>query len=559
MRSLRACLLDEPLPRLMAMADLWDAPIEATSAHDVAGTLALYMLQRERLAAARASLPPDARSALDALVAARGRMPAAAFERRFGGIRPMGPGRLERERPWQSPANAAEHLWYRGFIFRAFDRLSGAPTEVIFVPGDMLALLGAEPHAPHDEFTASQAPPSDLRPSKCLDDVVTLLCFIRNHEVRTKAGDAWDAASRRTVAPMLRDPDGAIENDPNGRFTFLTHLLARLGWTRPEQGRLRLTPQPVAQWLQSAPDAQRDALFTAWLNDPEWNDLAHVDGLALEMTHTWSSDPARARKAIVSLWEKWRSERGATTRSAYADSPASSLERSLISDFVAYVHQRAPDFARPDGRYDTWHVRDARTGEFLHGFENWERVEGALIRYIIEKPLRWLGDSDEADADPPTPPFRVTADGRIIVARHLRYERFQVARVADWIETRADAYAYRLSPRSLDRARAQGIRAGRVVEFLEQTGGQALPTGLKRALLRWEERGAELRLETTVILRAQDGATMDALLRLPQMRRLVAERLAPNCIAIRPRDVEAARTVIAESGLLVDAAQSSGC
>ncbi len=537
----------------MAMADLWDAPIEATSAHDAAGALALHMLQRERLAAARASLPPDARSALDTLVAARGRMPAATFERRFGSIRPMGPGRLERERPWQSPANAAEHLWYRGFIFRAFDRLSGAPTEVVFVPGDMLALLGIEPRIPHEEFTTSQAQPSDLRQSKCLDDVVTLLCFIRNHEVRTKAGDMWDTASRRAVAPMLRDPDGAIENDPKGRFVFLTHLIARLGWTRPEQGRLRLIPQPVAQWLQSAPNVQRDALFNAWLNDSEWNDLTHVDGLALEMTHTWSSDPVRTRKAIVGLWERWRSEREDATR-PISTPPSLFPDQSLISDFVTYVHEHDPDFARPDGRYDTWHVRDVRTGQFLHGFEHWERVEGALIRYIIEKPLRWLSDLDEAGTAPPTPPFQVTDDGRIIVARHLRYERFQVARVADWIATRTDAYAYWLSPRSLDRARAQGIRAGRVIEFLDETGGQALPASLKRALLRWEERGAEVRLETMVILRAQDGTTMDALLRLPKMRRLVAERFAPNCIAIRRRDADAARAAIIESGLLVDIA-----
>ncbi|BCX05638.1 MAG: hypothetical protein KatS3mg053_3576 [Candidatus Roseilinea sp.] len=547
----------------MAMADLWDAPVEATSARDVAHALALHMLQRERLAATRESLPPDVRSALDALVAARGRMPAAAFERRFGSIRPMGPGRLERERPWLSPVNPAEHLWYRGFIFRAFDRLSGTPTEVVFVPGDMLTLLGAEPRASHEELAAApaQPSPSDLRPSKCLDDVVTLLCFIRNHGVRAKAGDTWDAASRRAVAPMLRDPDGAIENDPNGRFAFLTHLIARLGWTRPEQNRLRLIPQPVAQWLQSPPDVQRDALFDAWLNDAEWNDLAHVAGLTLEMTHAWSNDPVRARKAIVGLWEKWRLEIGDSTRRisdfqspiSHPPSPISNLQ-SLTSDFIAYVHRHDPDFARPDGRYDTWHVRDARTGEFLHGFENWERIEGALIRYIIEKPLRWLSDLDEESASPPASPFHVTDDGKIIIARHLRYERFQVARVADWIETRADGYAYQLSPRSLDRARAQGIRAGRVIAFLEETSGQALPVGLKRALSRWEERGAEVRLEAMMILRAQDSATMDALLRLPQMRRLRIERFAPNCIAIRPCDAGAVRAAIVESGLLVDVA-----
>ncbi|MCS7057138.1 MAG: helicase-associated domain-containing protein [Thermoflexales bacterium] len=547
MRSLRACLLDEPLPRLMAVAELWDAAVEATSARDVAHALALHMLQPERLMAARESLAPDARSALDALLAARGRMPAATFERRFGAIRPMGPGRLERERPWRAPASAAEHLWYRGFIFRTFDRLSGAPTEVVFVPGDMLALLGGEPRAAQEEFATPQAQPpsSDSRPSKCLDDVVTLLCFIRNHAVKTKDGKAWDAASRRAVAPMLRDADGAIENDPNGRFAFLTHLIARLGWVRPEQNRLRLVAQPVAHWLQSSPDAQRSALFDAWLNDAEWNDLAHVDGLTLEMTHAWSNDPVRARKAVVGLWEGWRSSLGDAARSA-------AQLQSLIPDFVAYVRRHDPDFARPDGRYDTWHVRDARTGEFLSGFEHWERVEGALIRYIVEKPLRWLSDLNEDTSAAPDSPFHVTDDGRILIARHLRYERFQTSRVADWVATRADDYVYRLSPHALERARGQGIRAGRVIEFLEQTSGRPAPTGLKQALLRWEERGAELRMEPIVILRAQDGATLDALLRLPALRRLMVERLAPNCVAIRQRDAHAARAAIVASGMLVD-------
>ena len=540
MRTLRACLLDEPLPRLMAMADLWDAPIEGASPGDVAGALAAHILHRENLLAGRESLPPEARDALDALIAARGRMPVAAFERRFGAIRPMGPGKLERERPWLSPINPAEKLWYHGFIFRAFDRTSGAPTEVMFVPADLLELLKAQPAAPGEEFRSAPHSPAALarRQSPFLDDVATLLCYIRNHDVRAKPGGEWDSASRRAIAPMLRDPDGVHDHEPRGRFAFLTHLIARLGWVRPEQNRLRLIPQPVAEWLQSAPEAQHSALFDAWLNDPDWNDLAHVEGLALEMTHAWSNDPVRARKAIVAMWRAWQSEAGEG--------------RPPPADFVSRVRALNPDFARPDGRYDTWHVRDARTGEFLHGFENWERVEGALIRHILERPLRWLSDGEEAAVEPPPSPFQVTDDGQVVIERRLRYERFQLARIADWVEVRPATYVYRISPRSLSRAQTQGIRVGRVVEFLEQNSGQALPAGLRRALLRWQERGAEVRLEPAAIVRAPDGATMDALLRSPRVRRLVLERFAPNCIAIRQRDADEARAAIIESGLLVD-------
>ena len=53
-------------------------------------------------------------------------------------------------------------------------------------------------------------------------------------------------------------------------------------------------------------------------------------------------------------------------------------------------------------------------------------------------------------------------------------------------------------------------------------------------------------------MRAPDGATMDALLRSPRMRRLVLERFAPTCVVIRQRDADEARAAIIESGLLVD-------
>ena len=137
MRLLRACLLDEPLPRLIAMADLWDASLEVASAREVAEALALHMLQPGMAQQARNELPQEARAALDALLQAKGKMPSAAFERRFGAVRPMGPGKLERERPWLTPANAAEILWYRGFIFRAFDRAVSNPSEMAFVPSDL--------------------------------------------------------------------------------------------------------------------------------------------------------------------------------------------------------------------------------------------------------------------------------------------------------------------------------------------------------------------------------------------------------------------------------------
>ncbi len=101
LRSLRSALIDEPLAKLLAIADVWDAPVQATSPKEIADSLAVHVLNAGVLGEIRAGLPTQAQTALETLLGAGGKMPVAGFERRFGVIRAMGPGRLERERPWE--------------------------------------------------------------------------------------------------------------------------------------------------------------------------------------------------------------------------------------------------------------------------------------------------------------------------------------------------------------------------------------------------------------------------------------------------------------------------
>ena len=60
MRSLRAALLDEPLAKLMAIADTWDAAIQATSPKDVAESLSSHILHAEVLTDGVEGLPAHA-------------------------------------------------------------------------------------------------------------------------------------------------------------------------------------------------------------------------------------------------------------------------------------------------------------------------------------------------------------------------------------------------------------------------------------------------------------------------------------------------------------------
>lgn len=543
MRPLRSALLDEPLAKLMAIVDVWDATIQATSQKEIAEALATHALQPEIAREVREGLPAQAQTALSVLLRAGGKMPVAAFERRFGVIRPMGPGRLERERPWNAPVSPAETLWYRGIIFRAFDKGSGAPVESIYVPSDLHPLLDdgdAQLDASAPVRAISSVSDDDASP--LLDDVTTILCFAQNNDVRVRADGLWDAISRASLARMLRDPDGAADAHPDRRFAFLLNVLTRLGWLRAQDGKLRLAAQPVSTWLQQDGAARRTVLMNAWRNDPDWNDLSHVETIELQMQHSWSNDALRERHAILRMLDEWVSEHSALTTG---------------DAFVAHVKRTNPDFARVDGRYDTWHIRDVLTGAFLQGFEAWDRVEAALIRYVIGGPLRWLEDGRVAarlsqTGEAPAAPFFVAADGAITISGALAFERFQLSRVADWLDKQAGAYVYALTPRSLKRASDQGIKPQRVREFLEEKSAAQLPARLAGAIDRWVERGPEARLESALLLRTRDAAALDALLKLDPVRRALIERLAPNCALIRAHDARAVRAAIAGSGVLVD-------
>ncbi|MGQ9815813.1 MAG: hypothetical protein ACUVR3_11810, partial [Candidatus Roseilinea sp.] len=346
MRLLKSCLLDEPLPRLSAIADAWDIALEAASTYEMADALAKHMLTRDAVNRAISALYPEAQAALGALVAANGRMPAATFERRFGAVRPMGPGKLERERPWLSPANATEMLWYRGFIFRGFDRSLSNPVDVFYLPVDLLPIVveaknwrieRAEARASQTTSAgaSSAIPPLGLG-QDTLADITTLLSHIQNAPVRLQADGHWPARSAQAIEPMLRHA-GLNQSQRNKRFALVQRLITRMGWLRATHPALRLAPQPVMDWLRMPAVAQLRALWEAWRDDPEWNDLRQVERLSFEMEHAWSNHPLAERAAICRLLADWVRQRNRHT--------------VVVADFLDYMRTVHPDFARIDGRY----------------------------------------------------------------------------------------------------------------------------------------------------------------------------------------------------------------
>mgnify|MGYP001070364893 CR=1 FL=1 len=564
MRILRQCLLDTNLARLRAIARFWDVELMASRQRDAAMQLAQVMATPEAITYAWGTLPEDQRQALKQLLATDGQMPLRIFTREWGEIRSMGPGRLARERPWQTPISSAEGLWYTGFISRAFEQGEDDAYEVIFIPPEIRDHLPV-PSASSPALTLEASPdPSVVHSSgdAFLDDVCTLLAYLQNERMRPGRDEGgWPARHADDLARRLRDPDPT-------RMSLLQHLTQRLGWLRvTDSNHLRPDPGPVTAWLQSPTDQQRSVLAVAWQEDSIWNDLFHVPTLHPEDTGAWRNDPLRARKSICqhleictpNIWYK-------------------------IGDFVAAIKQIDPDFQRPGGDYDAWYIRDAATGAYLSGFESWEAIEGAFIRYLITGPLAWLGLTDLGAVTPNQPwtVFRLTAAGAVclnladqslpqteptpldlrpnftlLVPPPRRYERFQLARVADWVnsppaEEVKGFFIYRLAPNSLERARQQGISVTRVLEFLNQVTDAPVHRSVEAALTRWDARGIEARLERVMLLRLSDEDLMTQVKSSPLTRSFIQERIGPTAALVRECDWANLASALGEMGLFPD-------
>ena len=548
MRTLRQCLFDCDLALLRAIAAQWGVDLPTNRHDDAVETLATRLADPAAQAEMSSSLPDAEREALAAILRMGGVMPVGAFARHFGQVRPMGPGRLERERPWESPVSVAESLWYRGLVFKAFDQGPGEMQEVIFVPLELHRVLSTQ-SAPFGRarLVAVFAPAATQGAhAQLADDMCSFLAYIYAAAVHAAPGEPLPQRHLRPFGCQLRDGNLV-------RLDLLTHLAARLSLVKLDASPLRPEPQEATAWLQSHTLLQQRILFEGWRDSTGWNDLWHVPTLRCEDTGSWHNDPLAARRVALDTLAKL--DPGAWYR---------------LEDFVAAIRESAPDFQRPGGDYTTWYIRDATSNQYLTGFESWDRVEGALLQFLVGGPLRWLGmveldvaaavfcitpvgwwllgQGDAPSLDEDTT-FAVHADGRVEVGAARRYDRFQLARVADWMIS-GPIYTFQITPSSLERARAQRIGSDRIVNFLQDASQAPVPEALIGALRRWGTRGTEAWAQQAAVLRLARPELLDQLVESPQTRKYIRETISSTVALIAPRDWPDLLAALLEMGLL---------
>lgn len=536
---------------LHIVAELWGIDISPCKESELVNFLTKSIIEKVSNPEIINEFPPDVQSALDDLISNQGAMPWSVFSHRHGSIRDMGAGRRDREKPYQNPTSPAEYLWYRGILFRAFQDTERGAEEFAYIPQELLSVIpqkGETTNLPPGRLALTdECQIHYLTNDSILDHTCTLLAALRlgydRNQLEAIAAEWLSAPTDTSAKPYyLPTIEGLI------KLLNSAKLLSEDEIPRPELTR---------SFLEAERGEALKQLFLSWKNSSEFNELRMIPNLIFE--GKWQNDAQKSRQGILDFLSK------IPTKTWWN-----------IDSFIYDIKLQNPDFQRHAGEYDSWYIRSADTHGSLRGFEHWDDIEGALIRFTLCAPLHWLGIVDLASAKESSPilAFRITswgdsllrgqlptgfmeekapvfayADGRIRIPVYApRAVRYQISRFCHWQQRKAEEYHYRITPESLESATKQGLRVDQFISLLQRHASR-VPPNLIKALSRWEKFGCEARFEQVTVLRVRDAELIDKL-KKSKAARFLGDSLGPTTIIIKPGGLEKVQGFLSEQGYL---------
>ena len=553
MRTLLHTLQDQDLGYLRIIAELWGLDLPPGTTREVAEALTQDMTTSDTIGEIIEALPAKASEALHALGQLGGKSPWNAWDRKYGPLRAMGPGRRDREQPWREPSSISEVLWYRGLLGRAFIDTAKGPEEFAYVPQELLAWLQRQPQNNPVPLIDQISPPT-IRieaAATIIDDCTTLLAALRR---QIKPSTTLPKALRQFIRSHLIHPDS---------LDLSLALIRSIGLL--SAGSLEADLEAVRDFLLADRVLSLQKLYSTWKNASRWNDLAGLPGLR-SGGDVWPNDPRLVRKTLI----RWlgRLQVG---------------QWYSLSALIRAIYEEDPAFQRPGGHFDTWYMHDAE-GIPLNGIEHWYAIEGALLRSILKGPLRWFGVI-ELGRDKPEGPltsFRPTqlsrlledphsklpsvaesgkatirADGQISVPRLApRSTRYQLARILDWERQEEHNYNYRLSIRAIREADRQKLNLNQVRAVLTQASETDLPPSVLQALQRFEQQGYDAKLNQQQLLTVSDESLMHTIRTHPSTKRFLQEVLNNKTAIVRSDQWEQLIQAAVRMGILIDGPES---
>jgi hypothetical protein len=341
---------------------------------------------------------------------------------------------------------------------------------------------------------------------------------------------------------------------------LLVHLLHEIGVLSAPP--VKPLPNPLRAFLEISAENALVELLQTWRDSRTWNDLAHVPGLSTA-GKTWPNNPLTTRQLLLDYLAK-------LPRETWWD----------LESFVSGIKTQNPGFQRPAGDFESWYLSRTEDGSFLQGFEHWDSVDGALVRFLLRGPLHCLGACDigfHQFKDSPTafrlnkradslfnspsplspekaePPVQLSPSGRILVpASASRVHHYQIARFCTWVDLDKRGYHFQLTPSALKTAQEQNLKLNHVRAILETASEAPIHPLLKRSLSRWERKGQEASLARGLILKVSDPEVMKNLRSDRSVSRYLGESLGPRTAEVNEKDWEKLCNAAAKLGYLID-------
>lgn len=566
MPDLLHSLLNQDIGHLRIIAELWRLELDSTDSDSAREELSASLLDANLLAELVDSLPPEADSAIAALISSNGRIAWAAFTRQFGDIREMGAGKRDREHPHRNPISVSEILFYRGILARAFFETDKGSQEFAYIPDDLFELIS---HRDTESQRENQKESPRLRDSAAKNEPLGRPASPAEKGTEIPANDFILDDATTLLAALRMGRSNWSQSIPKGQFDLrLVALLTSANLISParaersasadEAGEGQVNAEAVKTFLEASRADALKMLYDTWLESDSFNELKLMPSIICE--GEWKNSPRATRKTILGFIgsvpaNKWWS----------------------IASFVQAIKQKQPDFQRPAGDYDSWFIKRASDGVFLRGFDSWNEVDGALIRFSINF-LHWLGRVDLAivegaseatafriwskvegltfDLRPSTfddkGKIAVASNGKISIPRDApRVVRYQISRFCEWDEPKKDEYKYHITAQSLKSAKEQGLKAEQLLSLLVKHTDNKVPPPLVKALKRWEARGTEARAEDQTILRVSRPEVLEEM-RKSRAGKFLGEVLSPTAVIVKRGAIQNVMDALAELGLFAD-------
>ena len=548
MPNLNSSLQDHDLGHLKIIASKWGVDLEAPDLKSARKSLQGLLENPGLVEEVFLGLRPESQEALLDLVKHSGRQVWIRFSQLYGEIRSYGPARRDRERPDLNPQSVAETLFYFGLIGRAFFDTADGPIEHAYIPEELLRLL--PPIHPQPEEPFGRPAPGSKKAATVhvtevlLEHLTTLL------------------AALRIGLPVQKEGQSELNYFQCIPIDFLTNLLKTLDLLNKNDVP---NPETTREFFERAPNAALSEIVGIWLKSSKIDELRLLPLLQVE--GEWAHDPVRSRSKLIGLIhtipeDTWWS----------------------VPGFIASIKSRYPHFLRPSGEFDSWYLRDESSGEYFRGIENWDRVEGAWLNWMIAGPMHWLGlldlqydpedfslqafkvsawASDLLNGRPPALPKKaagkvhIRSDGQIRIPVEVgRGVRYQLARFGSWeivdqltfpLPTPHE-YRYRLSPSALSRASDQGLQVNHLIAMLARNS-DGIPPNVTKVLKNWSRGLTGASIQTFPVLRLPEPEALKAL-QASRAARFLGDILGPTAVIVKPGAEDKVLDALIELGYL---------